>query len=71
MKYLFLHERKSWYICFSSVLIQIKVIGQILEIDRDFWEANLFKKHSKKRGQCSKCETLSSAKINNSLLKFE
>ena len=42
MKYSFLHERKSnpnptqWYIYFSSILMQIKVIAQALQVCKDF-----------------------------------
>ena len=70
MKYQFLHERKSnlsptqWYIHFSSILIQIKVVG--------FGMAEIFEKrilYNSKQGQCNECAKLPSIRINISVRK--
>ena len=58
-------------IYFSSVLIQIKVIGQDLGLDRDLWEAKFFTKCYKTGGQCNKREKLAFGRISNSLRKFK
>ena len=48
LRYTFLHKGKpnpnltQWYICFSLISIQIKVIAQDLGVGRYFWEADFF-----------------------------
>ena len=57
MKILVLYKKKvqpqhnTVIYLFSSILITIKVVAQILEVDRDFWDANSLTKCNQKRGQ--------------------
>ena len=76
LRYTFLHKGKpnpnltQWYICFSLISIQIKVIAQDLGVGGYFWEVDFFTKLYKKRGQCNKCKKLASIRVNNSFTDY-